>query len=128
MTTLNIQPLGPAIGAVVSGINLAQPLATDQRDSLINALVKHQVLFFENQPLTPSQQRHFAAQFGDLHVHPIYPNIPEQPEVLVLDTHADNLPDNDNWHTGVTFIETLPLGAILSAQRIPPSAGLQKNL
>lgn len=44
-----------------------------------------------------------------------------------LDTHADNLPDNDNWHTDVTFIETLPLGAILSAQRIPPSAGLQKN-
>ncbi|HOW76330.1 MAG TPA: taurine dioxygenase [Candidatus Competibacteraceae bacterium] len=122
-TTLNIQPLGPAIGAVVSGIDLAHPLAADQQDQLIDALVKHQVLFFENQPLTPAQQRHFAARFGDLHVHPIYPNIPEQPEVLVLDTHADNLPDNDNWHTDVTFIETPPLGAVLSAQRIPPSGG-----
>ena len=122
-TTLNIQPLGPAIGAVVSGIDLTQPLNAAQHEQLTQALVTHQALFFENQPLTPAQQRDFAVRFGDLHVHPIYPNIPEQPEVLVLDTHADNLPDNDHWHTDVTFIETPPLGSVLSAQHIPPSGG-----
>jgi taurine dioxygenase len=42
---------------------------------------------------------------------------------MVLDTDADNLPDNDNWHTDVTFIETPPLGAALYARKIPPSGG-----
>jgi alpha-ketoglutarate-dependent taurine dioxygenase len=40
------------------------------------------------------------------------------PEIIVLDTDAKNLPDNDNWHTDVTFIETPPMGALL-----PPSGG-----
>ncbi|EFZ38461.1 alpha-ketoglutarate-dependent taurine dioxygenase domain protein, partial [Escherichia coli EPECa14] len=31
-------------------------------------------------------------------------------EIIVLDTHNDNPPDNDNWHTDVTFIETPPAG------------------
>jgi taurine dioxygenase len=37
-------------------------------------------------------------------------------EIIVLDTHNDNPPDNDNWHTDVTFIETPPAGAILAAK------------
>ncbi|RBH35047.1 taurine dioxygenase, partial [Pseudomonas sp. MWU13-2860] len=69
------------------------------------------------------QQRDFAARFGDLHLHPVYPTVAEQPEILVLDTHVDNLPDNDNWHTDVTFIATPPLGAVLSARQLPEVCG-----
>ena len=122
-STLEIQALNPAIGAKVSGIDLASPLSSDAVKQLTNALLQHQVLFFENQPITPAQQKRLAAHFGDLHVHPVYPNVPEQPEILVLDTDASNLPDNDNWHTDVTFIKTPPLGAVLSAKLIPPNGG-----
>ena len=45
------------------------------------------------------------------------------PEIIVLDTDPNTLPDNDNWHTDVTFIETPPLGALLSARQLPPSGG-----
>ena len=121
--SLQIDPLGPAIGARISGVSLAQPLADDTRDALLAALLKHHVLFFENQPVTPQQQRALAARFGDLHIHPIYPQVPDVPEIIVLDTDAHNLPDNDNWHTDVTFIQTPPLGALLSARQLPPTGG-----
>lgn len=121
--SLSIQTLGPAIGALVTGIRLADPLTAENRDVLLTALVKHQVLFFEDQPITPSQQRDLAANFGALHIHPIYPNVPEVPEIIVLDTSTANLPDNDNWHTDVTFIQNPPLGALLSAKLLPPSGG-----
>jgi taurine dioxygenase len=121
--TLQIQALGPAIGALVSGIQLAEPLSDANRGALLQALLKHQVLFFENQPITPLQQRDLAARFGDLHIHPIYPADPEVPEIILLDTSTHNLPDNDNWHTDVTFIETPPMGALLSAKLLPPSGG-----
>jgi taurine dioxygenase len=120
---IEIQPLNPAIGALVSGIELASPLSHEMVNQLTQALLQHQVLFFENQPITPAQQKRLAAHFGDLHVHPVYPNVPEHPEIIVLDTDAANLPDNDNWHTDVTFIRTPPLGAVLSAKLIPPNGG-----
>jgi taurine dioxygenase len=85
--------------------------------------VEHQVLFFRNQPMTPQAQTRFAGYFGSLHVHPIYPVLPELPEILLLDTHAGFLPDNDNWHTDVTFSETPPLAGILAAKRLPNAGG-----
>ncbi|WP_374423205.1 taurine dioxygenase [Chromobacterium sp.] len=121
--SLQLQAISPALGAIVSGVDLSAPLSGAERDAIEAALLRHQVLFFENQPLTPRQQRDFAARFGDLHLHPVYPTVAEQPEIIVLDTHVDNLPDNDNWHTDVTFIATPPLGAVLSARQLPEVGG-----
>jgi taurine dioxygenase len=81
------------------------------------------VLFFRSQEMTPHAQRDFAARFGTLHVHPIYPVLPDLPEILLLDNHESFLPDNDNWHTDVTFSKTPPLAGILAAKRIPPIGG-----
>jgi taurine dioxygenase len=121
--SLNITPLSPALGAIVGGIDLRQPLAdADQRD-IEQALLEHQVLFFRAQPIEPTQQAAFAARFGDLHIHPIYPNIPEQPEVLVLDTAVTDVRDNAIWHTDVTFLETPALGAVLAAKQLPAYGG-----
>jgi taurine dioxygenase len=120
---IQVTRVTPAIGALVEGIDLSQELAPQEIARLGELLVQHQVLFFRDQPLTAQQQVRFAAQFGTLHVHPIYPVLPELPEILVLDTHKDFLPDNDNWHTDVTFSETPPLAGILSAKQMPPSGG-----
>lgn len=120
---LTITPLGPHIGAEVSNVNLARQLSDSQFEQLYHALIRHQVLFFHDQPLTPHQQRALAARFGDLHIHPVYPHAPEVEEIIVLDTHDNNPPDNDNWHTDVTFIETPPAGAILTAKHLPETGG-----
>jgi taurine dioxygenase len=49
--------------------------------------------------------------------------VPEVPEIIVLDTGHHNPPDSDTWHTDVTFIETPPMGALLSARVLPPQGG-----
>ena len=122
-SSLTIQPLGPAIGALVSGLQLADGADDSVRDALQAALLKHHVLFFENQPINPLQQRVLAARFGELHIHPVYPTAPGVPEIIVLDTSNDNPPDNDNWHTDVTFLAAPAMGAILSAQMLPAAGG-----
>lgn len=121
--TLTIEPLNPALGAVVSGIRLADPLDDARRREIEQALLDHQVLFFRDQPLTPTQQASFAARFGDLHVHPIFPSTPEQREVIVLDTAITDVRDNAIWHTDVTFLETPALGAVLAAKQLPSHGG-----
>lgn len=108
---------------MVAGIDLTRSVGEADFGRLRSALVDRQVLFFEGQPVTARQQRDLAARFGPLHIHPVYPQHPEVPEIIVLDTSNDHPPNNDNWHTDVTFIDTPPLGALLSAQLLPPSGG-----
>lgn len=121
---LELTPLSRALGAIVEGVALADVALDDACFATLEAaLLEHQVLFFHRQSLSPRQQRDLAARFGALHVHPIYPSVADVPEVLVLDTDADNPPDNDNWHTDVTFIEQPPLGAVLVARQLPPCGG-----
>ncbi|WP_248765707.1 taurine dioxygenase [Pseudomonas protegens] len=121
--SLTITPLSFALGAQITGIDISQPLSIEHRDAIEQALLKHQVLFFRNQPVTPQQQARFAACFGDLHIHPIYPNVPEQPEILILDTAETDVRDNAIWHTDVTFLPTPALGAVLSAKLLPEFGG-----
>lgn len=123
MTTLSIEPISPALGAIVSGVRLADPLDDAAQRQIEQALLDHHVLFFRDQPLTPTQQANFAARFGDLHIHPIYPSSPEQREVIVLDTAVTDVRDNAIWHTDVTFLETPALGAVLAAKQLPPYGG-----
>lgn len=121
--SLNITPLSPALGAIVGGIDLREPLSDAQYQQIDNALLQHQVLFFRAQPLSPQQQASFAARFGDLHIHPLFPNVPEQPEVLVLDTAVTDVRDNAIWHTDVTFLATPALGSVLAAKQLPEFGG-----
>jgi len=112
-----------ALGALVTGVDLSGELSAAEVERLGELLVAHQVLFFRDQPLTPQAQARFAARFGTLHVHPIYPVLPELPEIMLIDTHPGFLPDNDNWHTDVTFSPTPPLAGILAAKRLPATGG-----
>jgi taurine dioxygenase len=121
--SIEVTHLTRAFGAVVSGVDLMERLPESAIDRLSELLVERKVLFFRNQAMTPHAQRDFAARFGTLHVHPIYPVLPDLPEILLLDNHEAFLPDNDNWHTDVTFSKTPPLAGILAAKRIPAIGG-----
>jgi taurine dioxygenase len=122
-TGFAVSPLTPAIGGLVSGLDLARPLSDATIAKLKTALAERHVLFFEGQKLDPSAQRDFAARFGKLHVHPVYPHVDGVPEITSIETRPGDLPDNDNWHTDVTFIETPPFGAVLTPRVLPSSGG-----
>jgi taurine dioxygenase len=120
---VQISPLTPTIGAVIEGVDLGQPLSDDLIGEIRRALLAHQVIFFQDQHITPVQHRDFAARFGPLHTHPLYPGVPEAPELFILDNHGGNPTDNDAWHTDITFIETPPMASILYARLLPANGG-----
>jgi taurine dioxygenase len=115
--------LTSSIGAVAQGIRLSDPLDDADFKAIHAALAEHHVLFFRDQTLTPVQHRDFAARFGKLHIHPIYPKHAEAQEIIVLDTDLVDLQDNAMWHTDVTFSPTPPMGGVLVARMLPPQGG-----
>lgn len=120
---LSFTPLGPYIGAQVSDLDVSRPLSDAQFEQLYHGLLRHQVLFLRDQQITPEQHRALAVRFGDLHIHPVYPHAEGVEEIIVLDTHQDNPPDNDNWHTDVTFIDIPPAIALLASKVLPAAGG-----
>ena len=118
-----VAPLTPAIGGLVTGIDLARPISDAVISKLKAAVAERHVLFFDGQALDPAAHRRFAARFGKLHAHPVYPHVDDLPEITSIETRPGDLPDNDNWNTDVTFIETPPFGAVLTPRTLPSSGG-----
>lgn len=123
LVQLKTQPLTPAIGAVVEGIDLAAPLTDSQIDAIGRALGDRLVLFFEDQSFTPVQQRDFAGRFGRLYTHPFYPGCEGAPEVMILAHDATHRANSDRWHNDVTYLATPPMAAVLYAEEIPELGG-----
>ena len=120
---LEFERLSPALGAVVHNLDLAASLDDSVIEAIRHGLDEHQVLFFHKQTLTPIQQRDFAARFGELHVHPVYPSHETVPEIMTLEYDEKLKGHQNNWHTDVTFIETPPFGSVLYADDVPPTGG-----
>jgi taurine dioxygenase len=122
---LDITPLNPTFVAEIHGIDLGARHSTETLAALRGALTKHKLLLFRDQVLTPRQQKDFARNFGELHVHPLLNNDEgnDNPEIIVLDYGPDRPPEKDEFHIDVTFIATPPLGSILYGVEIPETGG-----
>jgi taurine dioxygenase len=120
----SIEPVSPAIGAEVSGIDLSAPLDDRTFQALHAALARHLVLFFRDQPLTLGQHKALGRRFGELHVHPAAPKDAEHPEVLVV--HGDATVEfvaGELWHSDVSCDAEPPMGSILHIVELPSCGG-----
>lgn len=61
---LSITPLGPYIGAQITGADLTRPLSDNQFEQLYHAVLRHQVVFLREQAITPQQQRALAQRLA----------------------------------------------------------------
>lgn len=120
----DLQPLQPSLGALVSGIDLAD-IGPEQIDALRAALLKHRVLFFRDQNLTREQHIALGAAFGELEVHPVF-SLPDYPQILPLISEEFRgkyrHSTDSNWHADTTF-RPEPSAASILIQRVSPSLG-----
>jgi taurine dioxygenase len=116
-----VLPLTTAIGAEIRGVDISEPLEAATVDELRQALNRHAVVFFRDQQLTPDTQVAFARQFGEpTPAHPVLPSVAGHPHVLRIDGRDDRAAW---WHTDVTFMQTPPMGSILSMDEVPAVGG-----
>ena len=118
----HVVPMSSTLGARIDGIDLSRPLSGGDIAAIRRALLRYEVLFFDDQALTPAQLRDFAARFGELHVHPIRPHVSDVPEVALLQNQWA-VDDSGNWRADVTFIDAPPAACLLYAQDPPPAGG-----
>lgn len=122
--TLEVAPVTPRLGAMVSGVDLSAPLPDELIGELRAAWLEHQVLFFRDQDLTLDQHREFARAFGELYTHPTFPGPEGYPEALPIYAHAETKKaPGEGWHTDVSADAEPPSASILRLTEVPPCGG-----
>jgi taurine dioxygenase len=120
---LSVAPVTGAIGAVVDGVDLHDPLDDETAQALRDAINEHSVLFFHGQDLSEDEQLAFASTFGPVGQYPLAKMLGGTAMSSIIEDTADSPPDADGWHTDVTWVSEPPAYAVLNAKVIPDHGG-----
>ncbi len=120
---ISIQPFSGALGGLVDGVNLCQPVSGELFEQLHQALLDYEVLFFRNQPMSAQNHADFADLFGQPQLHEAYDHVKGFPQITVLENDRDRPSKIEMWHTDMTFRTCPPLGSILHGVVIPEKGG-----
>ena len=122
--TIAVKPIAGALGAEVSGVDLARPLPDATICEIRAALLKHLVIFFHDQQLTPEQHLAVGRRFGTLQVHDFVEAMEGHPEILEVRKEPEETRNfGGGWHTDVSYLERPSLGSILYALEVPDWGG-----
>ncbi|CAD6561567.1 Alpha-ketoglutarate-dependent taurine dioxygenase [Paraburkholderia hiiakae] len=119
----SVRQLTPSIGAEIGDLDLREPLDEPTYLALRRALVQHKVLFFRDQDITPAQHVQLARRFGELEVHPVFPQHPNHPELVMLERTKDTKATENVFHTDVSWRAIPSMGSILRCVECPPVGG-----
>lgn len=111
MSGITVTPVGYALGAEVTGIDLAQPMSQEDAKAVLEAWHKHLILVFPNQHISPQQQIDFSRHFGDLDQHESQPfnRHPEYDEIMLITNKlvrgrpSQTKTAGQNWHTDLSY-------------------------
>lgn len=121
---IQVSPLTPAIGAVISGVDIAQELPAAVIAEIRAAWLEHLVVFFRGQRLTPDRLVAFSKRFGEIGYYPFVAGMAEHPEVVeVLKKEDERINFGGLWHTDTSYLERPPMGSVLYAVQVPPYGG-----
>jgi alpha-ketoglutarate-dependent taurine dioxygenase len=122
--TIEVQPVSGALGAEISGVDLARDLDDGVIGEVRRALVENCVIFFRGQKLTPERQIAFGRRFGALQVHDFVAGMNTHPEIIEVRKEEDELRNFGGvWHTDVSYLEKPALGSVLYALEVPAYGG-----
>ena len=113
----------PTIGAEISGIDLREPLDDTTYLALRRAVVKHKVIFFRDQDITPAQHVAFARRFGALEIHPTFAHHPDHPELVILGRNETKRGRENLYHSDVSWRDVPSMGSILRCVQCPDVGG-----
>lgn len=127
---MQIEPSGEALGASITGIDLAQPISDADFKIILRALGEHGVICFPRQRIDTKDLARFGRMFGDLEIN--VANLfhePGHPEVMILsnmkkDGKPIGLGDaGQGWHTDMSYSKDIALANVLYAIKVPMRDG-----
>lgn len=129
-----VTPSGKALGADISGIDLADPLDDHAVRRIVEAWHKHLVLRLRGQNISEAAFVRFGRYLGELDLpftsmqgNPRRPDLPEMAVMSNIVENGKKLGGLGNfeaaWHTDMSYMDVPPTASLLHAIEIPPAGG-----
>ena len=120
---LEIRPVAGALGAEISGVDLAQ-VDDGTIAEIRQAWLEHLVIFFRDQDLSPAQFLAFARRIGEPIEYPFVKGLDEHPEIIpVLKLAHEKHNFGGIWHSDTAYLAEPPMASMLIAREVPPVGG-----
>jgi taurine dioxygenase len=117
---LSVEPMSGALGAVVTGVDLREPLGDATFDALHRTLLEHGVIAVRGPEIGAGELATFGSRWGEVIPHPYWPSIEGHPGVLeVFEASAITT----TWHSDFTFAERPAMLTMLTPRVLPPVGG-----
>lgn len=121
---LDATPLTATLGAEIRGIDLGRDLSPDLAGEIRAALLDRGVLVFRDQHLAPEAHLAVGAALGRLAPrHPLYPHVEGHERIMRIVDDPASPPENETWHSDLSFRADPPFAALLHGVTIPPAGG-----
>jgi taurine dioxygenase len=123
-TTLAVEPVAGALGAVVTGLDLTKVRDPEELDGLRRALADHLVVFLPEQALSLDDLERVTDLLGGRDVTPFVDPLEERPYVIrVIKEPSDVLNFANAWHTDLSYLPEPPAYTVLHAWDVPVRGG-----
>src|SRR4051795_660806 len=120
---MKVKRIAGALGAEMSGVDL-RALTDGEVAEIRAAWLEHLVLFFRDQPLSPSDFLAFARRIGKPIEYPFVKGIAGFPEIVeVKKLEHEKVNFGGVWHSDTAYLEVPPMASMLLAREIPPHGG-----
>ena len=116
--TIRVKPLGGALGAEISGIDLNEAIPDEQLTEVRQVFGQYAVIFFRNQNLTPENEIRFAKRWGEINTNRFFSSVEGYPQIALVVKEPDQKWDLQRTRETVendesTFEQTIQVKHVL---------------
>lgn len=120
---ITVTPYTGTFGAEISDVDLNN-IDEETTAEIREALLRYNVIFFQDQEFTPETQAAFVRRFGTLNRHPYVKGIDGHPDVFrIVKEPTDKHHFGNGWHTDLSYTETPAMGTVLYGMEVPEAGG-----
>jgi len=121
---LRVKKISGALGAEVSGVDLAKPVSAEVIAEIRRVFLDNLVVFFRDQSLTSAQFLAFAKTMGQPIEYPLLKGLSDFPDIIqVMKLEHELINFGGMWHSDTEYLELPPMGTMLLAREVPPVGG-----
>ena len=121
---MKIKQIAGALGAEISGVDLAKGVPASLAVDIRKVFLDHQVIFLHGQNLTPPQFLAFAQAMGEPIEYPFVKGLEGFAHIIeVKKLEHEKVNFGGIWHSDTTYLGEPPMGSMLLSREVPPYGG-----
>ena len=124
MSNILINPISGSMGVEIHNVDLSNELSDSLFSEIRETFIKHGLIFFRDQELTPDDHLRFAKRWGEININRFFAKVEGYDQIAEVKKDPDQkINIGGAWHTDHSYDQIPAMGSILLAKETPKIGG-----